>query len=52
MKSLPEVIGGAQRLLKAESEHTKITLELKQEISNESFWINSKRLICDWINRW
>ena len=33
MKSLPEVIA-VQLLQKAETEHTKITLELKQEISN------------------
>ena len=34
MKSLPEVIAAVQLLQKAETEHTKITLELKQEISD------------------
>ena len=33
MKSLPEVIAAVQLLQKAETERTKITLELKQEIS-------------------
>ena len=32
MKSLPEVIAAVQLLQKAETERTKITLELKQEI--------------------
>ena len=34
MKSLPEVIAAVQLLQKAETERTKITLELKQEISD------------------
>ena len=34
MKSLTEVIAAVQLLQKAETEHTKITLELKQEISD------------------
>ena len=34
MKSLPEVIAAVQLLQKAESECTKITLELKQETSD------------------
>ena len=34
MKSLPEVIAAIQLLQKAETEHTKITIELKQEISD------------------
>ena len=34
MKSLPEVIAAVQFLQKAEAELTKITLELKQEISD------------------
>ena len=34
MKSLPEVICAVQLLQKADTEHTKITLELKQEVSD------------------
>ena len=34
MKSLPEVIAAVQLLQKAEIERTKITLELKQVISD------------------
>ena len=34
MKSLPEVIAAVQLLQKAETGRTKITLELKQEISD------------------
>ena len=34
MKWLPEVIAAVQLLQKAETERTKITLELKQEISD------------------
>ena len=34
MKSLPEVIAAVQLLQKAETDRTKITLELKQEISD------------------
>ena len=34
MKSLPEVIAAVELLQKAETERTKIILELKQEISN------------------
>ena len=34
MKSLPEVIAAVQLLQKAETERKKITLELKQEISD------------------
>ena len=34
MKSLPEVIAAVQLLQKAETDRTKITLQLKQEISD------------------
>ena len=34
MKSFPEVIAAVQLLQKAETERTKITLDLKQEISD------------------